>query len=317
MKKFIPIIMGEPRSINTEIIYKSLNKLKKTFKNKIILIGSYNLLKHQLKLLKKKIRLNKLRNINDFKKNDKINILDIPINFSNPFKIDSQEIKKYILNSLIVAHNLSVQKKIDGFINCPIDKKVFNKNIGVTEFLSKLNRSLGTEVMMIYNEKFAVVPLTTHIDVKKVSQSISQKRILTKIRTLNFAYKEIFKKQPVIKVLGLNPHNGEMRKNSEELKIIFPAVNKLKNERVKISGPFSVDEVFLKTLKDKEVVVGMYHDQVLAPFKALNKFDAINITLGLKYLRISPDHGTGAKIVFKNQANPESLLKAIDCFNKF
>ena len=317
MKKFIPIIMGEPRSINTEIIYKSLNKLKKTFKNKIILIGSYNLLKDQLKLLKKKIRLNKLENINDFKKNNKINILDIPINFSNPFKIDSQETKKYILNSLIVAHNLSIQKKIDGFINCPIDKKVFNKNIGVTEFLSKLNRSLGTEVMMIYNEKFAVVPLTTHIDVKKVSQSISQKRILTKIRTLNFAYKEIFKKQPVIKVLGLNPHNGEMRKNSEELKIIFPAVNKLKNERVKISGPFSVDEVFLKNLKDKEVVVGMYHDQVLAPFKALNKFNAINITLGLKYLRISPDHGTGAKIVFKNQANPESLLKAIDCFNKF
>lgn len=171
--------------------------------------------------------------------------------------------------------------------------------------------------MMIYNEKFAVVPLTTHIDVKKVSQFINQKKILSKIRTLNFAYKEIFKKQPVIKVLGLNPHNGEMRKNSEESKIIFPAVNKLKNERVKISGPFSVDEVFLKTLKDKEVVVGMYHDQVLAPFKALNKFDAINITLGLKYLRISPDHGTGAKIVFKNQANPESLLKAIDCFNKF
>ena len=317
MKKFIPIIMGEPHSINTEIIYKSLNKLKKTFKNKIVLIGSYDLLKDQLKLLKKKIRLNKLRNINDFKKNDKINILDIPINFSNPFKIDSQETKKYILNSLIVAHNLSIQKKIDGFINCPIDKKVFNKNIGVTEFLSKLNRSLGTEVMMIYNEKFAVVPLTTHIDVKKVSQFINQKKILSKIRTLNFAYKEIFKKQPVIKVLGLNPHNGEMRKNSEESKIIFPAVNKLKNERVKISGPFSVDEVFLKTLKDKEVVVGMYHDQVLAPFKALNKFDAINITLGLKYLRISPDHGTGAKIVFKNQANPESLLKAIDCFNKF
>ena len=317
MKKFIPIIMGEPHSINTEIIYKSLNKLKKTFKNKIVLIGSYDLLKDQLKLLKKKIRLNKLRNINDFKKNDKINILDIPINFSNPFRIDSQETKKYILNSLILAHNLSVKKKIDGFINCPIDKKVFNKNIGVTEFLSKLNRSLGTEVMMIYNEKFAVVPLTTHIDVKKVSQFINQKKILSKIRTLNFAYKEIFKKQPVIKVLGLNPHNGEMRKNSEESKIIFPAVNKLKNERVKISGPFSVDEVFLKNLKDKEVVVGMYHDQVLAPFKALNKFDAINITLGLKYLRISPDHGTGAKIVFKNQANPESLLKAIDCFNKF
>ncbi|MDC0370131.1 4-hydroxythreonine-4-phosphate dehydrogenase PdxA, partial [Pelagibacteraceae bacterium] len=225
--------------------------------------------------------------------------------------------KKYILNSIIVAHNLSISKKIDGFINCPIDKKVFNKNIGVTEFLSRLNRSLGKEVMMIYSEKFAVVPLTTHIDVKKISQSINQKKILAKIRTLNFAYKEIFKKQPVIKILGLNPHNGEMRKNSEELKIIFPAVNKLKNERVKITGPFSVDEIFLKSLKDKEVVVGMYHDQVLAPFKALNKFNAINITLGLKYLRISPDHGTGAKIVFKNQGNPKSLLKAINCFNKF
>ena len=169
---------------------------------------------------------------------------------------------------------------------------------------------------MIYNEKFAVVPLTTHIDVKKVSQSINQKKILSKIRTLNFAYKEIFNKQPVIKVLGLNPHNGEMRKNSEESKIIFPAVNKLKNERVKISGPFSVDEVFLKTLKDKEVVVGMYHDQVLAPFKALFGFDAVNITCGLPYIRMSPDHGVAEDKKKLNISNPKSLDRCIEILSK-
>ena len=117
--------MGEPRSINTEIIYKSLNKLKKTFKNKIILIGSYNLLKDQLKLLKKKIRLNKLENINDFKKNNKINILDIPINFSNPFKIDSQETKKYILkNSGYKGIFLSIPS---GRLN--VDKEISTKII--------------------------------------------------------------------------------------------------------------------------------------------------------------------------------------------
>ena len=317
MKKFIPIVIGEPNSINAEIIFKSLNKLNKTIKNKILLIGSYKLLTAQLKLIKKKINLNNLSNISCFKRNNKINILNIPIKFITPYKTSIEETRKYIFNSLFVAHNLSIQKKIDGFINCPIDKKVFNKQIGVTEFLSKLNKSLGSEVMMIYNEKFSVVPITTHIDVKKISQSLSQNIILDKMRTLNLAYKKIFKNYPIIKILGLNPHNAELRKNSEELNIILPVIDKLKKEKIKISGPFSADEVFLNTFKKNEVIVGMYHDQVLAPFKALNRFNAINITLGLKYLRISPDHGTGTKIIFKNQANPESLLKAINCFNKF
>ena len=101
--------------------------------------------------------------------------------------------------------------------------------------------------------------------------------------------------------MGLNPHNSELKKNSEEKKIIIPAVQKLKKIGVKVYGPLVSDSVFINEYKKYDVVLGMYHDQVLAPFKALYKFDGINVTLGLKYIRTSPDHGTALNIVRKTK----------------
>ena len=91
-------------------------------------------------------------------------------------------------------------------------------------------------------------------------------------------------------MLGLNPHNAELRKYSEEKKIIIPSIFKLK-KGIKINGPLVSDTIFINEYKKYDIIIGMFHDQVLAPFKTLFKFDAINITLGLKYLRVSPDHG--------------------------
>ena len=118
-------------------------------------------------------------------------------------------------------------------------------------------------------------------------------------------------------MLGLNPHNGEMRNGSEEIKTIIPALKKLKKLRIKIDGPLVADTIFVKNFKNYDVIVGMYHDQVLAPFKTLFKFEAINITLGLKYLRLSPDHGTAVNLIGKNKADPSSLLKCINFINNF
>ena len=170
---------------------------------------------------------------------------------------------------------------------------------------------------MIYNKKLSVVPLTTHIEIKNVTKKIKLDLIKTKILTLNKSYFKLFKKKPKIAILGLNPHNSENVKNSIENKIIKPAVNILKNLNIDINGPYPADTIFSNKKKiNYNVIVGMYHDQVLAPFKALYGFNAINLTLGLKYLRISPDHGTAKDIVGLNRANPQSLINAINFLKK-
>ena len=109
-----------------------------------------------------------------------------------------------------------------------------------------------------------------------------------------------------------------MRKDSEEFKIIRPAVNNLKRKGCKILGPLPSDTIFSNLKKfNFDVIVGMYHDQVLAPFKSLFRYDAINITLGLKYIRVSPDHGVAVDLIKKNKADPESLISCIKFIHSF
>ncbi len=144
-----------------------------------------------------------------------------------------------------------------------------------------------------------------------------KKKIIDKLITINKFFIKKFKIKPKIGVIGLNPHNNELRKNSEENTIIIPAIKNSKKKRILVEGPISPDTAFLNYKKKGfHVLVGMYHDQVLSPFKALFKFDAINITLGLPLIRVSPDHGTGKDLIKKNMANPGSLIQAINFFKK-
>ena len=308
MNKFA-IILGEPNSINSEILAKSV-----AYKKKCLIIGSYKLLQSQLKILKikrKVERFQNIQNLNMLKK--KLNVLDIPLKFNKAFSVDPNESSIYIKKCFKTAHNLCLQKKIKGFINCSIDKKNLfkNKNTGVTEYLAKKNNVKDSEVMMIYNNKLSIVPITTHIKIKNVAKSLTKEIIKKKIKTLSNYYFKYFKLRPRIGVLGLNPHNFEFKKESEEMKIILPAIKSLKR-KINVSGPLSADTVFLKkNLKNFDVIIGMYHDQVLTPFKALFEFDAINITLGLPYIRISPDHGVAKDKIKLNISNPKSLNRCI------
>jgi len=313
MKK-IAIVLGEPKSINVEIIAKSWFNLSANFKKKIFLIGSYDLLKKQLKNLNLSLKIDKITSLQNWQNNKKLKILDVPLKYKNLSKIKKKNNSAYILKCLDLAHEIAINKDIVGFINCAIDKKkVFGtKKIGVTEYLGKKNKTKNKEVMMLYNKNISVIPLTTHINLKDVNKKINKKLIEDKIITLTNFYKKIFAKKPLIALLGLNPHNDEIRANSEEKKIIIPVIKKLKKLNHKIEGPFPADTAFSKVFINKyDVIVGMYHDQVLAPFKAIYNFDAINITLGLKYLRLSPDHGVGENIIGKKKANCLSLLTCI------
>jgi 4-hydroxy-L-threonine phosphate dehydrogenase PdxA len=318
MKKKITIIAGDPNSINSELIFKSWKSLNIETRKRIILIGNCNLIYKQQKKLKFNINVSKISNIYEDESINKLKVLDIPLKFNDCFNVSRKEASKYVVNCLNYAHKLCVQKKINAFINCPIDKNLIKKKgiHGVTEFLGKKHSSTKfTEVMFLHNKKFSVVPVTTHLKIKDISTNIKEKLIIKKVKTILFYYKKLFNKKPKIAVLGLNPHNSELEKNSEEVKNIIPAIKKLKKYGF-IKGPMVADSFFKDDYKKYDVIVGMYHDQVLIPFKNLFKFNAINITLGLDYIRISPDHGTAKDIICKNKGDPKSLIESIKFLNK-
>ncbi len=134
---------------------------------------------------------------------------------------------------------------------------------------------------------------------------------------INFFYKKKLNKIPKFAILGLNPHCESIEKLSEEEKIIKPAIKLLLKNKVNINGPFSADTFFSKkNLSNYDVAVGMYHDQVLTPMKTIFNFNAINLTLGLPFLRVSPDHGTNNEMIGKNKSNSQSLKSSINFFKK-
>ena len=318
MKKKIIIVSGDPTSVNSEIIFKSWKKIKNSIKKKIYIISNHKLLHSQFKELGYSIEMVKVNTLNDNLNTNKLKILNMNLNFKKAFKIKERDASKFVLDSLNYAHNLALKKNVAGIINCPLNKKLLNKNkIGVTEFLaSKCQIKNNSEVMLIRNKKLSVCPITTHINLKEVAKKINKKIIINKVKIINAWFKKINNKKPRIGILGLNPHSAEFRIDSEEKKIIIPAVLKLKKLNINIKGPLAADTVFINNYKKFDIIVGMYHDQVLSPFKTIFKFNAINITLGLKYLRMSPDHGVAVDLIGKNKADPISLIECINFVNK-
>ena len=318
MKKII-ILSGDPNSINSEIIFKSWKKISKSLKKRIYLISNYKLIKNQFKKLGYSIEVQQVKNIDESSKNDSLKIINIDLIYKNPFKVSLSSNQKFVIKCLNLGHKLSLNKNISGIINCPINKNLLSKTkTGVTEFFaSKCRVKNNSEVMLIWNRKLAVSPVTTHLDVKDISKKLNKQLITKKIINIDLWFKKKFKKKPKIAVLGLNPHNAEFRKNSEERRIIIPAIKKLKNLKIKVFGPVVADTLFINDFKNYNVIVGMFHDQVLTPFKSIFKFNAVNITLGLKYLRVSPDHGVAIDLIGKNKADETSLLQCIDVIKKF
>ena len=320
MTRTIAIIAGEPNSISSEIIFKCWKKRKQYIHKPLFVIGSIHLLNLQKKKLKYNIKIKKINN--NFRTKDllgnKIPVYDVIYKQEKPFQKISSKSNKYIFKCFDIAKKFINNQKILGFINCPVCKEsLFKKKYqGITEFLSKKTNKSGNEVMLIYNKKLSVSPITTHISLKQVSRKINKLEIIKKVKIINNFYKKIFRKKPNIAIMGLNPHNSSSTKESEEKEIIFPAVKAIKKSGIKAMGPISPDAFFAIFNQYKiDVIVGMYHDQVLSPFKTLFKYDAINITLGLPYIRISPDHGVAENIIGKNVANPNSLIESIKFFN--
>ena len=130
-------------------------------------------------------------------------------------------------------------------------------------------------------------------------------------------FKKYFNKKPKIAITGLNPHCESIDRFNEDERIVKPAIKNLLRYKYKVFGPFAADTIFLKKNREKyDVIVGMYHDQVLTPIKTIFEYDAINITLGLPFIRISPDHGPNEKMLGKNLSSPQSLVNALSFLDK-
>ena len=311
----IIIVAGEPNSVFLEIFFKSIKKNK--YRSPLILIVSIKLLKKQMQKLGFFFEINVLdKNFNKFSKlnNKKINLIDVDYKFKNTFDKISSKSNNYISESFDIALKILKKNKFSKFINGPISKKYFlnGKTLGITEYLAKKTNKNNNVAMLIYSKKLSVSPITTHLALKDVNKHISRQKIYIHTKLITEFYKKNFKKNPNIAITGLNPHCESNFKDCEEDKIIIPTVKNLKAKKFKIEGPFPADTIFMQENLEKfDTIIGMYHDQVLTPMKALFGFDAINITLGLPFIRISPDHGPNSLMLGKNLSNPKSLIEAL------
>ena len=312
--KPIIVVAGEPNSIFSEIFFKSLKHKK--FRSPIILIASQKLIELQMKKLNmnKKIRLIKLLELKNISLNNKkINLINVNFYQKKAFDKISNKSNNYIKKSFDIALKILNEKITNKFINGPVSKKFFlkKKYLGITEYLASKTKTKNF-AMLIYNKKLSVCPLTTHLPIKKVSKKINKNTIKEKIKLIDIFFKKYLKKDAKIAVTGLNPHCESIDVFNEDEKIIKPTIKTLNKSNYKISGPFPADTIFLKNNRKKyNVIMGMYHDQVLTPIKTLYEYDAINITLGLPFLRISPDHGPNEKMMGKNKSNSLSLVLAL------
>ena len=312
--KPIIIVPGQPNSIFFEIFFKSLNI--KRIKSPIILICCADLFRFNAKKYKFNESINLIDSINK-KKNlikNSIYIFDIKLKKNKLQKIQLGHNKEYLNRCFYESFKLLKKNITHKFLNGPINKKKFlgKDYLGITEYISTYfnQKKIG---MLIYNNKLSVCPLTTHLPLKLVPKKITKLLIQDKLKIINNFYINKLNFKPKIAVTGLNPHCESISKFNEDEKIIAPAIKFSKKKGISVSGPYPADTIFLKQNREKfDVILGMYHDQVLTPLKTLYEYDAINITMGLPFLRVSPDHGPNEKMANRNLSNPTSLCKALE-----
>ena len=265
--KPIIIVAGEPNSIFFEIFFKVIRKkIKLNLVNEIEIINKKNNLK-------------------------RINLIDVDLKQSSAFSKITTKSNDYIATCFDIAIKLLKNNVSNKFINGPISKKTFlkNKYNGITEYLADKTDSKKI-AMVIYNKKLSVCPLTTHLPIKYVSKKINASEIINKVKLIHNFWKDKFNMKVKIGITGLNPHCESIDNFSEDKSIILPAIKRLKKLKYNVEGPLSADTIFLKNnRKNFDLIIGMYHDQVLAPIKTLFEYDAINITIRSEERRVGKE----------------------------
>ena len=211
--------------------------------------------------------------------------------------------------------------ELDGIVTAPVNKEAILKLgepfVGQTEWISKRANANRTAMMLLGADErgrwLRVALATTHVPIKEVAAKLNRGSIQTAIELASEACAQLGLKRQRVGVCGLNPHAGEGGElGTEELTMIAPAVQKARANGIDVAGPLAADTLFHQHYRgDFDAVVAMYHDQGLAPMKMVAFDTGVNWTLGLPFVRTSPDHGSAYDLAGKDQANPSSMISAI------
>lgn len=248
---------------------------------------------------------------------EKLNIHHVPLATTTNLGELNPQNAEYVLATIKAAAEGCVTGQFEAMVTCPIHKGVINDAgipfSGHTEYLAELTDTPKV-VMMLLNDVMRVALVTTHIPLKDVSAHVTDEQIKQVTRILHDDMQQKFGlKEPNIAVCGLNPHAGEDgHLGREELDIIIPALNDLRNEGINLAGPIPADTLFTPNkVKNYDAILAMYHDQGLAPLKYAGFGASVNITLGLPIIRTSVDHGTALDIAGQGIADAGSLRAAL------
>ena len=299
----ILLTVGDSNGIGPEIILKIMPFLRKNNFN-VKIIGPERVFNYYSKRLK----ISMLRNEE---------LINLPYDYKPQPGLISNISGKISGDAIAYASLLCEKRGFDAIITMPVSKQALNSGgynfSGHTDMLKQYTYSKSVYMMMqIGNKTF--IPLTHHIPLKDVPGKITKKYLIHELINIDLYIKRYFKiRNPKLALLSLNPHSGDGGVlGNEELKVIIPVINQLDKLNINIKGPYAVDG-FFGSNKDSnfDCICGLYHDQILTPFKILSKDKGVNFTAGLPYIRTSPAHGTAFDISGKNRAKIESTIESI------
>ena len=334
-KRPIVLTMGEPSGIATEIAIKSWIKRKILNLPTFFLLDDFrkvDFINRKFNLKAKLVKISKAKEAKQYF-DEYLPILDMKINLKFNLGKPNYKNSQYVLKSINSSYDLFKKGEVSGIVTLPVCKKNLKKNgfnfCGQTEYLSSLasknNLKKTNEIMILSTTKpedkgtnLIVGLITTHVPLKDCLKNVNKKLIEKKINLFNLSLKKFWGiKNPKIAIASVNPHAGEGGLiGREEISLIKPVLKRLKH-KINVYGPLSGDSCFSKDIrKNFHGIICFYHDQGLIPIKLLDFKHSINITGGLPFLRVSPDHGPAFDIADKNCANSESLCAALKFIKK-
>jgi 4-hydroxy-L-threonine phosphate dehydrogenase PdxA len=305
-KNLICVTIGDIEGIGIHLLLKEFKKRKI---NNFVLLTNINIFNKYIKFPIRKINLLNDINFNNYNKK-KLNIYDFKTKNKNTNTMDS----------LKYAYELAKKQIFIGILTLPLNKYKLNKYVSKnfidqTSFFSKKENQKNSNMVFYHRNKF-FVPLTIHIELKKVYKSFKNKIfMIKKIENLHSTLVSDFKiKKPRIILAGINPHAGENKIISEDDdKYLLPIINQLKKKNIFINGPISGDGVINnENLKKYDAFIFTYHDQALIPFKIISNYEGVNFTSNLNIIRVSPCHGTAENLIGSNKIISKGI---INCLN--
>ena len=310
----IAVSSGDPAGIGPDICIKAFGQ-KKIYDFSPVIFGDKELFKSRAKTLGINADIQIYKGQEELS-NDSLWIANRDCNLNIlPGKPDPN-CANFIISNFQQAVQRTISKEFEAVVTCPINKEIINKGginfTGHTEELAKLSK-IDKVVMMLATQELKVALATTHLPLREVPEYITQDHIEETILIINNDLQENWKiKNPLIKVLGLNPHAGDGGfLGSEDQEILIPVIKKLNDMGLNISGPHSADTAFINNNQIKpDIVLAMYHDQGLPVIKTIGFGKITNVTLGLPFIRTSVDHGTAYDIAGSIQADESSLIEA-------